>query len=393
MLLKKTVLVILLSLGGVINSFAQKPASTAQIETVLNNAQRFIQNIRTISYKSSYKQISFGEADSVLFVSGQVWMELVPADSIFSARFHIKGEMKNAFYDYFYDGINSYEVNHSSKEIDLTNPRLFANDEHNPSKARVAVLPFNYYLTSKTFKDDLLKINPKLSMLEQAAQYIITLDYPIDKYGDKKVTTLYLDRKSFAIKQISTKSDWNGSRFQEDKIYSDIVVNNEAIIAQIPVSQTYKDYVITETKPRKSRALPALTLSGKPAINFNYKTFDNKQIALADLKGKYVLLDFWETWCGWCIMALPKMELLHQKYKDKGLVVLSVTSQSPAKVNELRKANKLTYPGLMADKNIINDYKVTARPTYVLIDTTGKIMVQTEGDLETIEKKISESVN
>src|SRR5436190_1317967 len=60
-------------------------------------------------------------------------------------------------------------------------------------------------------------------------------------------------------------------------------------------------------------------------------TADNPKgsaIDLNALKGKVVLIDFWATWCGPCVAAIPHVEELYEKYKDKGLVVIGHTDGS-----------------------------------------------------------------
>src|SRR5690242_7538640 len=55
----------------------------------------------------------------------------------------------------------------------------------------------------------------------------------------------------------------------------------------------------------------------------------NKHVRLSELKGKVVLMDFWATWCLPCRAELPKIELLHRDFKDKGLIVLGVDDEEP----------------------------------------------------------------
>jgi thiol-disulfide isomerase/thioredoxin len=58
-------------------------------------------------------------------------------------------------------------------------------------------------------------------------------------------------------------------------------------------------------------------------------------VTLADLKGKIVLLDFWGYWCGPCCRAMPELVALHEKYKDKGLVIIAVHDDSATDVAEM----------------------------------------------------------
>jgi thiol-disulfide isomerase/thioredoxin len=78
-------------------------------------------------------------------------------------------------------------------------------------------------------------------------------------------------------------------------------------------------------------------LAGKPAPEFSQiKGWKNGgPLKLADLRGKVILLDFWGYWCGPCIGAMPNLTKLHDKYKDRGLVIVAVHDDSVASVDEM----------------------------------------------------------
>jgi thiol-disulfide isomerase/thioredoxin len=133
---------------------------------------------------------------------------------------------------------------------------------------------------------------------------------------------------------------------------------------------------------------------------------NSKPIKLADLHGKVVLLDFWGTWCGPCLSAMPKLIDLHEKYGNKGLVIIGIHDDSINSVEELeKKINKLSkerwdgrkIPFALAldgggrcpieGAKLTSDgtkptssgattaaYGIQAFPTMVLIDKQGKIV-------------------
>jgi thiol-disulfide isomerase/thioredoxin len=99
--------------------------------------------------------------------------------------------------------------------------------------------------------------------------------------------------------------------------------------------------------------IPTLA-AGATAPDFTSYSLDGKPVKLSDFKGKIVILDFWATWCGPCMMSLPHTQNVAAKYKDQGVVVLAAcTSDTQAKFEEWTKKNQSKYPDLMftTDKN------------------------------------------
>ena len=66
----------------------------------------------------------------------------------------------------------------------------------------------------------------------------------------------------------------------------------------------------------RENAQKAMT-TGAPAPDFTVKDLDGKDFTLSSLKGKYVVLDFWGSWCGWCIKGIPDMKKSYEKYKGR----------------------------------------------------------------------------
>ena len=60
-------------------------------------------------------------------------------------------------------------------------------------------------------------------------------------------------------------------------------------------------------------------------IDFRLQDLNGANISLSDFRGKWILINFWATWCGPCRMEMPTLESLHQEFKDENFVILGVS--------------------------------------------------------------------
>lgn len=121
---------------------------------------------------------------------------------------------------------------------------------------------------------------------------------------------------------------------------------------------------------------------GAPAPAFIATTVDGEKVALADLRGQVVVINFWATWCGPCKRELPMLDTYYRRRKDSGLRVLAVTTEDSLPLAQLRPlARVLAIPMV---KSLEGDYRVLdGVPTNYIIDREGVLRYARGGALET----------
>jgi thiol-disulfide isomerase/thioredoxin len=148
---------------------------------------------------------------------------------------------------------------------------------------------------------------------------------------------------------------------------------------------------------------------GAMAAAFTTKDLEGKTLSLNDYKGKYVLLDFWASWCVPCRKGNPHLKELYAKYKGKGFEVIGVTDddrnpdawKKAVEKDELPwktilRGLKMTVNGDNVNIDRTNDissrYNISSLPTQVLIDPNGKIIGRYGGDGGEIHDALDEKL-
>ena len=130
----------------------------------------------------------------------------------------------------------------------------------------------------------------------------------------------------------------------------------------------------------------------KPAPSFDLASDDGKKSPLSAYRGKVVLLNFWATDCGGCVLEIPSFIALQNAYRDKGFTAVGVSmdvfyedlknaDEAWSRVRPFAASHKMNYPILMGDQAVSNAYALKAYPATYLIDKSGRIAAQYVGEL------------
>lgn len=139
----------------------------------------------------------------------------------------------------------------------------------------------------------------------------------------------------------------------------------------------YKSMLAAEQKEREEEARQE-GMTGNPAPDFTLNDINGKPLALSSLRGKWVIIDFWGSWCKWCIKGIPDMKEYYTKYGDK-LEILGVDcNDTVEKWKAAVKEYELPWLHVYWDKddeenNPLALYGVRGFPTKVIVDPQGNV--------------------
>lgn len=358
-------------------------ANENKAREILDSAKQAVSSLHSLSYDASY--LGDGAlAKSLPIIDGKVL--IAKSKQATSPRLRIEGfkttpRARDATpFCYSTDGSNAAMMD-GARRTHFVGPDAAARSQ----EERIRLFP-TYYVAPDAFDAEL-----KAPILEYQGTaeaggvdcHVIEVAYDAAR---RQTATLFIGATDHILRRavlprgnmaMRIKSATPASNSAEIFTARNVVLNppvNESSFRQ-PTPKGYRVQNFVNPAQRNSGGMLA---AGTEAPDWTLPDESGENVSLKSLRGQVVVVDFWASWCGPCKMAMPHLQSLHDKYKDKPVKVFSVNcrergGQDAAARNYL-KQKKFTYPQLFKGDSAANDYLVRGIPTMYVIGADGKIL-------------------
>ena len=136
-------------------------------------------------------------------------------------------------------------------------------------------------------------------------------------------------------------------------------------------------YIRTLKERSPENVAPAV---GHKAPDFELQNLSGQIIRLGDLRGRPVLINFWATWCAYCLEELPVIEKYYERYASDLIVLAVEVGDSIEEVRSVVINNGFQFPVLRdPDSRVFQKYRLDSFPVTFVLDTNGIVLVKHEG--------------
>ncbi|MDJ0645158.1 MAG: TlpA disulfide reductase family protein [Flavobacteriaceae bacterium] len=281
--------------------------------------------------------------DNNLVLNGPGFQRELELDS--NGVFKDTMKLEEGFYMLAYGDLKTFLFLKNSYDLDLS---FDANDAKGSLSFSGLGAGTNNYMADKIRFEEKEKLDDFNAFFE--------LDKPA---FDQKVTSLQASMKSLLDNAVDLDSTFLARELQ----------SNDQLIKFLTTNYDAQHEMLT------------VLGRGRPSPKFAYPDINGKNVSLDDLRGDYVYVDVWATWCGPCKREIPFLKELEHDYENKNItfVGLSIdTQENKEKWKKMVAERDLKGVQVLADKDwdsrFIQDYRITAIPRFILIDPKGNII-------------------
>lgn len=344
------------------------------------------------------------------------------------SRFTISGKLTNAEVKnkvYLYGMASNNMVLLDSTNLSANGEFKFTNTKPEPDFFRVNYLANEYIVIAKNGDDveitadvndknqnytidgaddaaklaefNALKVKHQQKIFEISQQFEQQVEAQPDKRDDllQKLTPVYnnaLNELNQAIIKFAMDNNKSLVSFYAISLVNPVGNEKAMVDYAEKVDASLRNHAAVKNFVEKVQRLKAVQV-GQTAPEFTIPSIDGRQIKLSDYRGKYVLIDFWASWCGPCRQENPNVVKAYQTFRNRNFTILGISLDKDKNAwTQAIKQDNLTWDqaGELKDfeGDVVRLYQVEAIPSSFLIDPQGKIVAR-----NLREEQLSEFLN
>lgn len=201
--------------------------------------------------------------------------------------------------------------------------------------------------------------------------------------------TLHKLSLAYALSNLSTEGDFGRDTLQEVTTTLVEALREQPLpmkgsepadqYVQLATLARYEHVKVNLDNPQYTAAMAALEKDdeARQQADFTLTDLAGKTWTLKSLQGKVVLVNFWATWCPPCRKEMPDLDVLYQRFKDQGFVILAISDEEIGKVKPFLAERKVSYPILLDPGRKVNElFRINGIPKSFLYDRKGKLVAQ-----------------
>ncbi|VAX22881.1 hypothetical protein MNBD_NITROSPINAE01-767 [hydrothermal vent metagenome] len=150
------------------------------------------------------------------------------------------------------------------------------------------------------------------------------------------------------------------------------------------------DRMVAESR-KPDELAKTLAVGSSKAMDFTLPSLDGEMVSLSGLRGKWVMLNFWATWCGPCVVEIPMLNNLYKKLKKENFEILAVNIEnlSDEKIKTFVSDLAMSFPVLLdKSQEIQRLYGIKSLPYTYIIDPDGNVVAKADGMREWDSKEV-----
>ncbi|MGY4386124.1 peroxiredoxin [Pedobacter sp. UYP24] len=305
------------------------------------------------------------------------------AQAIDSTVFSEKGAFK---FEHSTPGVDFFRISTGSNEYMV----IAKNGDHIKIAADIADKNLTYTISGAAEADKLHELNTtKNQYIGRINAIQAQFDQTVQSQPDKREMIMEQMRPKYmvevnglnqAILKFAQENTESLAGFYAINLLNPAEYEKEMVAYSDKIKSSFNENPAVTEFLKKMAGLKAVQV-GQPAPEFTIKGINGNLVKLSDFKGKYVMVDFWASWCMPCRQENPNLVKAYNTYKDKNFTVLGISlDKDPAAWKKAIEADKLTWnhASELADfeGSTVRLYQIEAIPSSFLIDPKGVIIAK-----------------